>query len=142
MCDGNVMEHCRSSCGQACHICALNLILITLISIAVCVPAISSTLSLLLCLFISAFITIRMMHFVMEKPLPIYSEELICNSSEYTLDATAYWLGFRKVPIIGNYVGVSVNFVKFHMIMNCDLSSKSLYAAIQFNLPHHQCLQT
>ncbi|OZC09943.1 hypothetical protein X798_03049 [Onchocerca flexuosa] len=89
-------------------ICALNLILITLISIAVCVPAISSTLSLLLCLFISAFITIRMvyqMHFVMEKPLPIYSEELICNSSEYTLDATAYWLGFRKVPIIGNYVG-------------------------------------
>ncbi|KAM3726353.1 Piezo-type mechanosensitive ion channel component [Dirofilaria immitis] len=89
-------------------ICALNLALIILTSISVCIPTISSTVSLLLCLFISAFITTRMvyqMHFVVEKPLPVYSEELICNSSEYTLDATAYWLGFRKVPIIGNYVG-------------------------------------
>lgn len=58
------------------------------------------------------------MHFVVEKPLPIYSEKLMCNSSEYTLDATAYWLGFRKVPIIRNYVGVSGDFVIFHIIVN------------------------
>ncbi|VBB29694.1 unnamed protein product [Acanthocheilonema viteae] len=43
------------------------------------------------------------MHFVVEKPLPLYSKELICNSSEYTLGAAVYWLGFRKVPVIGNY---------------------------------------
>lgn len=54
------------------------------------------------------------MHFVVEKPLPVYSQELICNSSEYTLGATAYWLGFRKVPVIGDYVGVSTDFVGFH----------------------------
>ncbi|CAG9529735.1 unnamed protein product, partial [Cercopithifilaria johnstoni] len=89
-------------------ICALNLTLIILTSIAVCVPAISSTVSMVLCLFISVFVAIRMvyqMHFVVEKPLPVYSKELICNSSEYTLSTTAYWLGFRKVPVIGNYVG-------------------------------------
>uniref|UniRef100_A0A1I7VVR8 Piezo-type mechanosensitive ion channel component n=1 Tax=Loa loa TaxID=7209 RepID=A0A1I7VVR8_LOALO len=89
-------------------ICALNLTLIIFTSIAVCVPAISSTLFRLLCIFISAFVTIRMiyqMHFVVEKPLPVYSKELICNSSEYTLSATAYWLGFRKAPVLGNYIG-------------------------------------
>lgn len=56
------------------------------------------------------------MHFVVEKPLPVYSKELICNSSEYSLSATAYWLGFRKVPVIENYVGVSKDFLKFHIV--------------------------
>ncbi|VDO29394.1 unnamed protein product, partial [Brugia timori] len=104
---GSVVEHCRSSCGQTCHICALNLTLMVLTSIAVCVPSISSTIFRLLCIFISAFIAVRMvyqMHFVVEKPLPVYSKELICNSSEYTLSATAYWLGFQKVPVVRNYI--------------------------------------
>ncbi|VIO86635.1 Uncharacterized protein BM_BM2127 [Brugia malayi] len=88
-------------------ICALNLTLMVLTSIAVCVPSISSTIFRLLCIFISAFIAVRMvyqMHFVVEKPLPVYSKELICNSSEYTLSATAYWLGFQKVPVVRNYI--------------------------------------
>ncbi|VDM10099.1 unnamed protein product [Wuchereria bancrofti] len=105
--DGGVVEHCRSSYGQACHISALNLTLMVLTSIAICVPSISSIIFRLLCIFISALITIRMvyqMHFVVEKPLPVYSKELICNSSEYTSSATAYWLGFQKVPVIGNYI--------------------------------------
>uniref|UniRef100_A0A915PYM3 Piezo-type mechanosensitive ion channel component n=1 Tax=Setaria digitata TaxID=48799 RepID=A0A915PYM3_9BILA len=58
-----------------------------------------------LVMFILVVVAINDMHFVVEKPLPVYSEELSCNSSEYALDAAAYWLGFRKVPIIGSYIG-------------------------------------
>ncbi|EJW79653.1 hypothetical protein WUBG_09436, partial [Wuchereria bancrofti] len=60
--DGGVVEHCRSSYGQACHISALNLTLMVLTSIAICVPSISSIIFRLLCIFISALITIRMVY--------------------------------------------------------------------------------
>lgn len=53
------------------------------------------------------------MHFVEMQPLPLYSESIICNSSDYHATALAYWLGFRKVNDIGNYVAVRVNLHHF-----------------------------
>ncbi|VDN17852.1 unnamed protein product [Gongylonema pulchrum] len=93
-------------------ICALNLAVMILISLALCLPAISSLLALLLCFFVSVFVILRMlyqMHFVVERELVVDPEHLICNSSEFNFDAIVHWFGFRKVSVIGDYLQVSVS---------------------------------
>uniref|UniRef100_A0A158RCN6 Piezo-type mechanosensitive ion channel component n=1 Tax=Thelazia callipaeda TaxID=103827 RepID=A0A158RCN6_THECL len=89
-------------------VCALNLAVVILISFAIYMPSLFSALSILLCTLLSCIAILRMvyqMHFVVEVPLPVYSKDIICNSSDYSLDATAYWLGFRKVSNIRSCIG-------------------------------------
>ncbi|VDN41393.1 unnamed protein product [Gongylonema pulchrum] len=85
----------------------MNLAVMILISLALCLPAISSLLALLLCFFVSVFVILRMlyqMHFVVERELVVDPEHLICNSSEFNFDAIVHWFGFRKVSVIGDYL--------------------------------------
>lgn len=89
-------------------ICALNLVIVGYISVAVCFPAFISVLSIFLCIYLSIFALARMiyqMHFVTEDiAQQITSVEDRCNISGYLLPPTTQWLGFRKVSYIGSEI--------------------------------------